>query len=173
MAEFNLNKALSAISSRVTDEQRVEQDELNRQGRARVAANSMENRISLAKAQEKGVLDQIKLLENLPDSFTKSSRMDNSLDRLGELYAEQGLYEQAIEVTPSPERRDRYQMILNAIETPDGDTCECPPEQFVDRRKNAHIRQPAMQNLGQFVSLKHGRLVNLKVCRYCGFAEAN
>jgi tetratricopeptide (TPR) repeat protein len=115
VAEFNLNKALQAISSRVTDEQRVEQDELNRQGRQRLAMNSFENRIARAKAQEKGILEQVDLLKQLPESFTKTNRMTTALDRLGELYAEQGRYEEAIEVSPSPERREHYQQVLDAI----------------------------------------------------------
>jgi hypothetical protein len=104
MSDFDLNKALKSISSRFTDDQRAEQESLSKRGRAGLAANSMENRITLAEAQEISVRETIHLL---------------------------------------------------------------------DRKKNTNFRQPAMQNLGQFVSLDHGRLVRLKVCRMCNFVNAS
>jgi hypothetical protein len=173
MSEFNLTKALNAIASRVTDEQREEQEKLNQAGRARLLANSMENRISLAKAQERSVLEQIDLLQTLPESFTKTVRLNNALDRLGELYAQQGKYANAIEVTPTVERRRQYQLILDAIDRPDTEVCDCPPETIINRKNNTNFKQPMMQRMTNIVSLKHGREVTLKVCRSCGDAQAN
>lgn len=174
MAEpFNIDKALQAISSRVTDEQREEQQKMSHAGRLVLAANSMERRISLAKAQEKSVKESIDFLEKEPESELKTQRLTILLDRLGELYAEQGLYEKAIIVTPTVARREQYQQTLDAIETPDGEVCECPPKIVVDRKRNTHIRQSTMQNLGKVVSLEHGRLVDLKVCRNCSHSDAS
>jgi hypothetical protein len=173
MTDFNLDKALHAISSRVTDEQREEQEKMNHAGRLVLAANSMERRVSLARAQEQGILEQIRLLETLPESHLRTNRISAALDRLSELYAEQGRYEEAIEVTPNEERRAQYQQILNAIERPDHELCECPPETMINRKTNAQIKQPMMQRLGSVVSLKHGHLVTLKVCRACGDAQAS
>lgn len=173
MSDFNINKALRAISSRVTDEQRDEQQKMNHAGRLVLAANSMEQRISLAQAQEISVRESIALLEPEPESELKTQRLNILLDRLGELYAEQGLYEKAIIVTPTAGRREQYRRTLEAIQTPDGESCECPPEIIVDRKRNAHIRQSMMQKLGSVVSPDHGRLVTLKVCRSCGFSEAS
>jgi hypothetical protein len=173
MSDFDLNKALRAISSRVTDDQREEQAKLNARGRAMLAVNSMEYRVSLAQAQEQAVLEQINLLEALPDSQLKNDRISVALDRLSELYAEQGRYEEAIEVTPNEARREQFRLTLQAIDRTDGQTCNCPPEQFIDRKNNSNFKQSTMQNLGQVVSREHGRLVRLKVCRKCGFAEAS
>lgn len=173
MSEFNLNNALQAISSRVTDEQRDEQEKMNHAGRLVLAVNSMERRVSLAKAQEIAVRESIANLEREPESELKTQRLLVLLGRLSELYAEQGRYEEAIEVSPNDDRREQYQRTLDAIETPDGEVCECPPETIVNRKTNAQIRQPMLQRLGQVVSLKHGRLVSLKVCRSCGHAEAS
>jgi hypothetical protein len=173
MSDFDLKKALRAIANRFTFERRLEQEELSKQGRARLAANSMENRIALAEAQEISVRETIHLLEGEPESDLKQQRLTTALDRLSELFAEQGRYEEAIEVTPNDARREHFQQILSAIQNIDGETCDCPPEMIVDRKKNTNFRQPAMQNLGQVVSLDHGRLVRLKVCRMCNFVNAS
>ena len=170
MEKFDLKHVLNVIGSRVTDEQRQEQAELNRIGRTRLNQNSVEQRISRAKAQEISVLDSIDMLRTLPDSELKTTRLNNALDRLGELYAEQGRYAEAVGVTRDERRRAVYERTLAALTTPDGSTCECPDEIVTDRKTNDRIRVPAMQRMGQIVS-NDGRLVTLKTCRFCDYSN--
>jgi hypothetical protein len=167
---FDLQKALASIAAnRDLDPMRAEMAEATRIGRNRLKQNTAAQRIARAKAQEVSILDSIDLLEKLPDSDLKTLRLKNAMGRLGELYAEQGRWAEAVGVTEDAARRAMYEEILAAITTPDDSICPCPDDVITDRVKQSYFRQPAMQRVGQIVH--ENRLITLKRCRKCGFSN--
>ena len=168
--EFNINKALKAISARVTDTQREEQNKLNIAGRTRLKQNAIQNQIARAAAQELAVRDSIRMLESEPDSEIKTLRLRNLIERLAELYSQQGLYEDAAATTLDDARREVYQRSADAIAKPDNEVCNCPPEIVTDRAKQRHIRVDSTQKVETLV--RNGKPVSLRVCRTCGDVNA-
>jgi hypothetical protein len=167
---FDLAKALKSISAnRDLDPMREQMAEATRVGRQRIKQDSADQRIARAKAQELSILDSLEMLQTLPDSDLKTVRINNALGRLGELYAEQGRWAEAVSVTEDPARRAMYEETLAAITTPIESVCECPDDIIFDHTKQTRIRQKAMQPVGQIVD--DGRLVTLKTCRKCGFSN--
>lgn len=168
MSEFNLQTALRAISERRTEAERQEQDALNIAGRGRLDPNSPSERIARAKQFEKEILEQVARLRKQPLDDTVQMRLDAAFDRLGELAAEQGDYARAVRISKSPERREHYQSIVKAIKLSDEKECECEPDLIVDRANMQEFRSPAIHTVDQIVS-PDGRILNLDVCRKCGF----
>jgi hypothetical protein len=148
---------------------REQMAEATRVGRQRIKQDSADQRIARAKAQELSILDSLEMLQILPDSDLKTLRINNALGRLGELYAEQGRWVEAVSVTEDPTRRAMYEETLAAITTPDDATCECPDEIVFNAAKQSRFRQPAAQRIGTIIL--DGRLVTLKKCKDCGFVN--
>lgn len=171
MAEFNLKTALRAIGERRTKAQKLEQDELNKAGRGRLDPNSAQERITRAQQQEKDLLEQMRWLRRQPDSEVKTLRMNGMFDRLGELAAEQGDYKRAASITHDVKRRLHYRSIRDAIKRRDDANCECESDRMVDRPNGIEFESPAIMTVDQIVG-KDGRLLNLDVCRKCGFKNA-
>lgn len=173
--KFNLNKALKSISERFEAEHKESHDTFNTELRGelgnRLDPNSADARISRAKEQEKAILEQIAFLTQHPNSALKQNRLYNALNRLSELLAEQGRYDEAIEVCPEQARRDEYIQVRKAIERKDTDTCHCPDEKIVHPLVKDEIIQPAQMVVVDVVSAKHGAVKPLTVCRKCGFAQ--
>jgi hypothetical protein len=171
-SSFDLSRALATIHSRVTDADREAQAKLNSDGRNLLSQKLVQNRIAIARAQEKAVLANLGALNvTTPASELERRRIEMSLDRLSELYAEQGRYAEAVDVTPNPERRKWFEMIKGAIDRDPAERCECPTETIINRKTNSSIRQSPFQKIANIYNPKTGRLGALHVCRACGFSN--
>lgn len=166
MSEFNLQNALAAIAQRRA-ENGTETELVN----VHIDPNSPRERIARARQFEQGIIGQVEWLQTQPDSDLKTQRMNAFMDRLGELAAEQGDYVRAVEVSYSPERREHYQKVVDAIGQPNTEHCDCPPDVETDIAHRKEFQSPAMMHAATIVS-KDGNLLNLQVCRKCGFMQA-
>lgn len=166
MDDFDLNKALKAISDRVTDEDRAEIEADRQTKLATIAASADQDRVARAAEHEKSALEQIVMLSTFPEGELKNIRLTQTLNRLAEVLAEQGRYTEAIEVCPDDARRLEYRAIKNAIERPDDEVCDCPDEQIVTR--SGTIVSPAVMNMGTVYSDKHASMMPVMQCRICG-----
>jgi len=171
--EFSLSHALSSIRSRITPEQRNAQDELNRKGRNLLNQRLMENRIAIARERERAVLDNLPVIEAMTEGQEKDEGLRQTFGRLGELYAEQGRYDEAIEVTPDDSHRKYFQLIKDALDRDDAEKCECPHELIVNRAQNMTIRQSPRHMIAEVYNPKTRRMAQLRVCRACGHANAS
>lgn len=172
MADFNLQTALKAVAARRTDIQMQEQEARNVAGRGRLDPNSAGERIARARQNEQQLLDQLEWLQQEPDSDLKTQRIGQMMDRLGELAAEQGDYDQAATISRSQERRQYYQTIADAIPRPDDETCDCGADLVVDRKNMQEFQSPAIMVVDQIVS-PDGTLLNLDRCRKCHFVNTH
>src|SRR5438128_392736 len=84
-AGFDLNRALEAISARITPEDREKDAEFQKKMRESLAPHlnpeSMDARIKRARQNEAHLLAQIAALAPEPDSETKQNRLFNLLNR--------------------------------------------------------------------------------------------
>lgn len=174
MEEFDLEKALAAISQRITPEMR-EEERLAQAGLMEVIAphianDSFEQRVARAIEQEKSLLEQIAYLAGEEDGEVKQNRLYTLLNRLSEVLAEQGRFDDAIEVCPEAVRRAHYQMLLEAVRVPDQQMCECPPDQITDALSRTTVSDRAQMEVETVVT--QNGLRTLTVCRKCGFKNA-
>jgi hypothetical protein len=169
---FDLKQALAGISSRYTDAERAEQERLNKLGRNLLDQNLYQNRIANAHSNELAVRGNIEAIEQMPEGKAKETRLSMARERLAELFAQEGQYAAAIALSGDEKRRKVYQLIEKAVNEDDDKRCDCPIETIVDRKAGITIRQSTMQTVEKVVSLRHKRVVTLKLCRKCGFANA-
>lgn len=139
---------------------------------SRVNPNSFANRIARAKQNEQAVRAQIELLRGEKNSELKQARLAVAFERLAELYAEQGDYRSAIEVTQDPKRRAVYEAAIEAIERPDDEICDCPSERTYDSAAKREIALRPQVVTETIVSEKHNRLVDVELCSRCGHRNA-
>lgn len=172
--DFDLNKALKAISDRITEDQRKENEQFQKDMRAglgsRLDPNSLEQRVLRAQEREIALLKQISILAQAEDSELRQNRLYQSLCSLADALAEQGKYSEAVDVCPNDEKKAEYQLIAQAIERDDAASCQCGPEQI--KHGNTVFEQGMGLPVLSVVSLKHGTPVMLTICRNCGFAQA-
>ena len=165
MAEFSLQAALRAIKARNAEAQNTLP--IGRQ----IDPENPQYRIARAQAYEDAAQEQLAYLRNEPQTELVKRRLDNLMDRLGELAAEQGDYARAVTISKTPERREHYREIVKAIRRKDDRNCKCEPDLVVDRVNKTEFRVPAIMTVDRIVS-KDGRLLNLDKCRRCSFMNA-
>jgi hypothetical protein len=169
--EFNLATALGAARARVTEAQLAEQDRLNRVGRSRINPDSPQQRMARARHLEADAQEMLRRVRLLPSGPEKDEAMHRLFDRIGELAAEQGDYSRAAKISYTLARRLYYRKIRDAIRKPDKENCECPPDRLHDRAQGVEFDSPAMMVSNTIVG-PGGNLLNLEICRKCGFANA-
>lgn len=169
--EFNLKAALKAVAARRTDDDNDAQNALDTAGRGFIDPNSPQERINRSQQLETDIMRQIAYLSDEPESDVKTVRLGVAFDRLGELAAERGDYFQAALVSKTPERREHYRKILKAIDRPNDEICECPPDMIIDRANQVELQSNAVMTVDQILN-KNGTLLNLQVCRKCGDLQA-
>lgn len=165
MSEFNLQRALAAVAARRAE------NPITEAVRPQIDPNSPQERIARAKQLEHDIWEKLEWLQSQPDSALKVERTQQFFDRLGELAAEQGDYERARDLSYSPERRAHYESLVAAITIENDAACACPEDLEVDHQNRQEFRSPAIVTVDQIVS-PTGGLLNLDVCRKCGFANA-
>lgn len=170
MSDFKLSTALKAISARAAEQQH-EQEALSTIGRGSIDPDSPGERIARARQYEADCYAQLKYLQDEPNSELKTQRINNIMDRLGELAGEQGDHARAATISKSPERREYYRRIVKAIKIADNKECKCDPDLIVDRANGVEFQSKAIMTVDQIVS-KDGQTLNLDVCRKCGFSNA-
>lgn len=168
MQQFSLEQALDGISERYTPEMREKDEARNVELRGHIDPNSATNRIGRATAQMNVILEQIEFLKTQPQSELKDVRMTNAVNHLGELFAEQGNYAEAINVTEDPRRRREYEATMIAIDVPDDAVCACTDDKAVN--KNADVILPTRIESGQIVA--DGKILSVLKCWKCGFRNA-
>jgi hypothetical protein len=168
MAEFALEKALQAIAERNTPEVRAEMEERSREFIGRLKPNSPAARAKRNRQIESIVLRQIATLNNEPASQLRTVRLDNALNRLGEIRAELGDYRTAIGVTVDEKRRETYVRIQEAINRDDDEKCDCPADQV---RQDGKILTLEPRVKIQTIMTEKGPL-DLYRCAKCGHMNA-
>ncbi len=167
---FSIKSALKAIDSRVDPRAAIEREEMQKALAPHIDPETPENRIARAQANEIAVVEQIEMLRNEPNTELKRTRLDTAFNRLGEIYAEQGKYHKAIEVTKDAVRRKAYRDILKAIERPDDQVCKCESRQFFDGKTETTINPTFIAD--SVISEKHGGVVQVHKCATCGFMNS-
>ncbi len=168
---FNQQKAMDAISERITPEMRAddEQYQAEQRGMLKSRLGSPDAKIANARASTLVVLKNIENLQKLPDSELKQSRLENAFNQLAELIAEQGKYADAACLTKDETKREYYRLLIVAVVRPDSDSCGCPERIITDAKTGQQFREPAMHRMANVMSAKHGAVVGLFQCLTCGF----
>lgn len=110
---------------------------------------------------------QLEVLDN-----SEEARVNQELERLSEGYAMQGLYMEASEICPNPEKAKRFRLIHEALERENDKTCPCDDDIKSDplSGKQVLIQSDGIQE--KVVDLRTRTVVPLIVCRKCGFMNA-
>jgi hypothetical protein len=95
---------------------------------------------------------------------------DLARSQYADALAMQGQYQLAAEIHPGAERRKYFESIINAIEMPDLEKCDCPDSAIKVGDLDLAIT-PRFESTRIFSSV-HGDLVSLVVCQKCGHANA-
>lgn len=167
MSEFNLEKAVRAAALRNKERQEEMTEELNVNA-SLLDPNSKEAKLSRAREQEKDVLLQIDALKWVR-GVLKNTRLNQLLDRLSELLADQGKYSEAVKVAIDPERKAYYKSLVKATNIPDDTVCECEDEKLHDPVRKRDFTQSTELILAEVYDEKSDSMKNLTKCIKCGF----
>lgn len=158
---FDLDTALAAIRSRNRDMG------IEPLSAVKVDRDTSDQRRARSRQLERDILSTIDFLQAQPDSELKATRLTGALDRLGELLAEQGRYQSAIDVTRDPARKAQYARILESIERPAEEMCGCVDDKATT--KQGVITLPARIIAEKVV--KDDQEMGLELCTKCGFSN--
>ena len=163
---FDVSSAIRAATAR----NKERQEELSKEisvNASLLDPNSKEARLNRAKTQEADILCQIEELKWVRGSL-KQTRLNQLLDRLSELLAEQGKYRDAFKVAVNPERKAYYKSLIKASEIDDATKCECENEKIYDPIKKRELSVSPEMVLNEVYDEKSDSMKSLVLCRNCG-----
>lgn len=111
------------------------------------------------------------LTENEFDS--DSPDMLHAQEELAHCLFTEGRIDEALELAKNAERRAHYKTIQQAILRDDGEFCECPEMEIVDRVSvNGQPVNQLWHTVGYFPSQSHGgQMTPIQHCAKCGFTN--
>lgn len=170
---FSVESALKAANKRITEQEKAAAAEFQAEMRDNLGSltdpNSVESRLARSKQQEKAIIEQIEFLKWKPNNELKENRLNQALNRLAELVAEQGRFSEASKIAVDAERRTYYKSLAKAAEIPDETNCQCPPEKVFDAKTRAEITVQPEMILAEVVA--DGQIKHLTYCRSCGLTN--
>lgn len=157
----NLPPFLQRTPEQIADEEARQQiaRDLHLKGARQTPA---EMRIGQAMLAEEAIRKNLDLIdpEAQPDVYRETEIM------LAESLAEQGRYTEAAEIDP------QWESMVEAIERPDDEFCDCPEDGVQTRNAQGAVTIPVPKLFIATEVLKEGQLVPLVVCAKCGQMNA-
>jgi hypothetical protein len=133
----------------------------------RVQANQAEARLISGIHTERAARDNLTVLQNHKRHKGRAARVKAQLARLADAYAAQGRYDEAAATHPRKTTAKEYAEIAAAIERPDTDVCDCPPDEVRDPASGQTLKIPARNHIADVYNAKLGQMVPLIECRKC------
>jgi hypothetical protein len=164
---FDFPEWLQRTPAELAAESQVQAERLASFGRAKMSeAERLISRGALLEETARG-----NLAAAARDKGAEARRVEREqLKALAHSLAMQGRYEEAIKFHPLKRMQKHYQGILDAIERPDDDRCEC--EDARAKVDGVEIAVTPRFERAQIFSAKHGGAVSLVECSQCGNLNA-